>query len=92
MYGTFFKKTKHPWWKILFYWYELTFYYIDREILKFDDVIIEKQKFHAIARDDVYIDKIVISDEYLAAKKALGIFSASNIMKHLRRCVSCSQK
>lgn len=76
----------------MFYWYELTFCFTDREILKFDDVIIEKQKFHAIARDDVYIDKIVISDEYLAAKKALSIFSTSNIMKHLRRCVSCSQK
>ena len=65
-------------------------------ILKFGEVEIKKLEFHfsirAIIIDEVDTEKIIISDKFSCAKKALSILLATKIMEKLHHCVSCSQK
>ena len=67
-----------------------------KEILKFDDVEIEKGEFHSskntIPIDDVNIDKVVISDQFSWIIKGSRYFISYKNNEKPHHCVSCFQK
>ena len=64
---------------------------MSKELLKFDDAVIEKRKFHSSKRssdiNDVDIDKITITNKFYCGKKGFKYFIGyknDKIVKSLR--------
>lgn len=58
---------------------------MDKEPLKFDDVEIEKRKFHFSKSPteihDVDVNKVTLLTNFIVVKKVLSILSATNMIK-----------
>ena len=64
---------------------------MNKEILIFNDIVIDKRKFHysknPIFIDNVDIDKILISKRFLLVKRVKNALLVTKIMSKWRYCV-----